>query len=202
LVCAVNNVPAPTYPAQFSSVISVAAHDGRDPFSLDANPAPPADFGAPGTILDPTRRATKSARHRRSDQLGISRQLAPPLVRRPQTFTRSADMPQWLLPRQIRVLSEPFPDPRFAPRVSVVLFRRIVGARQGSGSLAPISTQEDRDNCQLSDSADERHLTCRNALRPRHGSGDAEGRYRCTGRSPRTLSIRVRNCGLTVADRQ
>jgi subtilisin family serine protease len=29
LVCAANNVPAPTYPAQFSSVISVAAHDGR-----------------------------------------------------------------------------------------------------------------------------------------------------------------------------
>jgi subtilisin len=48
LVCATNNVPAPTYPAQFSSVISVAAHDGQDPFSLDANPAPPVDFGAPG----------------------------------------------------------------------------------------------------------------------------------------------------------
>jgi subtilisin family serine protease len=48
VVCAANNVPAPTYPAQFSSVISVAAHDGRDPFSVDANPAPPADFGAPG----------------------------------------------------------------------------------------------------------------------------------------------------------
>ena len=48
LVCATNNVPAPTYPSQFSSVISVAAHDGRDPFSLDANPAPPVDFGAPG----------------------------------------------------------------------------------------------------------------------------------------------------------
>jgi subtilisin family serine protease len=48
LVCAANNVPAPTYPAQFSSVISVAAHDRRDPFSLDANPSPPVDFGAPG----------------------------------------------------------------------------------------------------------------------------------------------------------
>ncbi len=48
LVCATNNVPAPTYPGQFSSVISVAAHDGQDPFSLDANPAPPTDFGAPG----------------------------------------------------------------------------------------------------------------------------------------------------------
>jgi subtilisin family serine protease len=48
LVCAVNNVPGPTFPSQFSSVISVAAHDGQDPFCLDANPAPPADFGAPG----------------------------------------------------------------------------------------------------------------------------------------------------------
>jgi subtilisin len=48
LVCAANNVPAPTYPAQFSSVISVAAHDGQDPFGIDANPAPPTDFGAPG----------------------------------------------------------------------------------------------------------------------------------------------------------
>ena len=48
LVCAANNVPARSYPAQFSSVISVAAHDGQDPFCLDANPAPPVDFGAPG----------------------------------------------------------------------------------------------------------------------------------------------------------
>lgn len=52
LVCAANNVPAPTYPAQFSSVISVAAHDGNDPFSLDANPAPPVDFGAPGIDIE------------------------------------------------------------------------------------------------------------------------------------------------------
>jgi subtilisin len=52
LVCAANNVPAATYPAQFSSVISVAAHDGRDPFDLDANPTPPADFGAPGIDIE------------------------------------------------------------------------------------------------------------------------------------------------------
>lgn len=52
LVCAANNVPARTYPAQFSSVISVAAHDGRDPFGLDANPAPPVDFGAPGIDIE------------------------------------------------------------------------------------------------------------------------------------------------------
>jgi subtilisin len=52
LVCATNNVPAPTYPGQFSSVISVAAHDGQDPFALDANPAPPVDFGAPGMDVE------------------------------------------------------------------------------------------------------------------------------------------------------
>jgi len=52
LVCAANNVPAPTYPAQFSSVISVAAHDGQDPFALDASPAPPTDFGAPGIDVE------------------------------------------------------------------------------------------------------------------------------------------------------
>jgi subtilisin len=51
LVCATNNVAAPTYPSQFSSVISVAAHDGKDPFSIDANPKPPVDFGAPGLDL-------------------------------------------------------------------------------------------------------------------------------------------------------
>lgn len=48
LVCAVNNVPSPTYPSQFASVISVAAHDGTDPFSIDCNPKPPVEFGAPG----------------------------------------------------------------------------------------------------------------------------------------------------------
>lgn len=52
LVCAMNNVLAPTYPSQFSSVISVAACDGEDPLRLLANPAPPADFGAPGLDLE------------------------------------------------------------------------------------------------------------------------------------------------------
>jgi subtilisin len=33
-------------------VISVAAHDGTDPFSIDANPSPPVDFGAPGIHVD------------------------------------------------------------------------------------------------------------------------------------------------------
>ena len=47
LVCAVNNVPAPTYPSQFASVVSVAS--GGPPGSpLAYNVDPPAEFGAPG----------------------------------------------------------------------------------------------------------------------------------------------------------
>lgn len=48
LVCAVNNVPAPSYPSQYASVFSVAAHDRHDPFGIDYNPRPPVEFGAPG----------------------------------------------------------------------------------------------------------------------------------------------------------
>ena len=32
LVSAVNNIPAPSYPSLYSSVISVAAHEIKDPF--------------------------------------------------------------------------------------------------------------------------------------------------------------------------
>jgi subtilisin len=48
LVCAVNNVPAPSYPSQYASVFSVAAHERDDPFGFDYNPVPPVEFGAPG----------------------------------------------------------------------------------------------------------------------------------------------------------
>lgn len=48
LVCAVNNVPAPSYPSQYASVFSVAAHARRDPFGYDYNPRPPVEIGAPG----------------------------------------------------------------------------------------------------------------------------------------------------------
>lgn len=48
LISAVNNVPAPSYPSLYSSVISVAAHEGQDPFTYYYNPAPPVEFGAPG----------------------------------------------------------------------------------------------------------------------------------------------------------
>lgn len=48
LVCAANNVPGPSYPSLFSSVVSVAAHDEADPWRLYYNPTPPVEFGAWG----------------------------------------------------------------------------------------------------------------------------------------------------------
>lgn len=48
LVSAVNNIPAPSYPSLYSSVISVAAHEGHDPLTYYYNPSPPVEFGAPG----------------------------------------------------------------------------------------------------------------------------------------------------------
>lgn len=48
LVSAVNNIPAPSYPSLYSSVISVAAHEESDPFTYYYNPSPPVEFGAPG----------------------------------------------------------------------------------------------------------------------------------------------------------
>jgi subtilisin len=48
LVSAVNNIPAPSYPSQYSSVVSVAAHTSQDPMTYYYNPAPPVEFGAAG----------------------------------------------------------------------------------------------------------------------------------------------------------
>jgi len=52
LISAVNNLPEPSYPSLFSSVISVAAHEGQDPFTYYYNPDPPVEFGAPGIDVD------------------------------------------------------------------------------------------------------------------------------------------------------
>ena len=52
LVAAVNNIPAPSYPSLYSSVISVAANEGRDPFTYYYNPSPPVEFGAPGIDVE------------------------------------------------------------------------------------------------------------------------------------------------------
>ena len=52
LVSAINNVTAPSYPSEYSSVFSVACHEGKDPFRFDYNPRPPVEFGAPGIDVD------------------------------------------------------------------------------------------------------------------------------------------------------
>jgi subtilisin family serine protease len=52
LVCAANNVPGPTYPSQYSSVVSVAARPGDDPYSIAYNPRPPVEYGARGIDVD------------------------------------------------------------------------------------------------------------------------------------------------------
>ena len=52
LVCAVNNVPGPSYPSEYAAVFSVAAHGGRDPMHFDYNPHPPVEFGAPGIGIE------------------------------------------------------------------------------------------------------------------------------------------------------
>jgi subtilisin len=52
LVSAANNVPGPSYPSLFSSVVSVAAHDIADPWTWFYNPRPPVEFGAHGLDVD------------------------------------------------------------------------------------------------------------------------------------------------------
>ncbi len=48
LVSAVNNIPVASYPSLYSSVISVAAHEGQGRLTYYYNPSPPVEFGAPG----------------------------------------------------------------------------------------------------------------------------------------------------------
>jgi len=52
LVSAANNVPGASYPSLFAAVVSVAAHDIRDPDVWFYNPAPPVEFGAYGLDVD------------------------------------------------------------------------------------------------------------------------------------------------------
>jgi subtilisin family serine protease len=52
LVSAINNVVAPSYPSEYSSVFSVAVHDDKDPFGFDYNSEPPVEFGAPGIEIE------------------------------------------------------------------------------------------------------------------------------------------------------
>lgn len=48
LVTAANNMPRPSFPSIYASVISVAAHAGNDPYLFYCNPTPPVEFSAPG----------------------------------------------------------------------------------------------------------------------------------------------------------
>ena len=48
VVTAANNMPIPSFPSLYASVISVASHDGQDPYLFYYNPQPPVEFGAPG----------------------------------------------------------------------------------------------------------------------------------------------------------
>jgi subtilisin family serine protease len=52
LVCAANNLPGPTYPSQYASVVSVAARAGEEPMGLAYNAHPPVEFGARGIDVD------------------------------------------------------------------------------------------------------------------------------------------------------
>lgn len=51
LVAAANNAPVPSFPSTYASVISVAAHENKDPYLFYYNPDPPVEFGAPGIDL-------------------------------------------------------------------------------------------------------------------------------------------------------
>ena len=48
LVAAANNMPIPSFPSVYASVISVASHAGRDSRQFYYNPAGPVEFGARG----------------------------------------------------------------------------------------------------------------------------------------------------------
>lgn len=52
LVSAMNNLRMPTFPSEFASVVSVAAHSGTNPERFDYNPDGPAEFGAPGIDVE------------------------------------------------------------------------------------------------------------------------------------------------------
>lgn len=52
IVASANNTPVHSYPWLFSSVVSVASHTERDPFTFYYNPRPPVEFTAPGVDLE------------------------------------------------------------------------------------------------------------------------------------------------------
>lgn len=47
-VTAANNMPVPSFPSTYSSVVSVACNEEQDHYRFYYNPSPPVEFGAPG----------------------------------------------------------------------------------------------------------------------------------------------------------
>ena len=85
LVCAANNVPGPSYPSLFASVVSVAAHDVADPDTWFYNPSPPVEFGALRS-----RRRCRVARRRSHPRDGqLVRRAAPGRSGRPTAVALS-----------------------------------------------------------------------------------------------------------------
>ncbi len=82
LVSAANNVPGPSYPSLFASVISVAAHDIADPWTWFYNPRPPVEFGAYGVDVPV---AWKDG----ARMVATGNSLAAPPVAGPATLTRA-----------------------------------------------------------------------------------------------------------------
>lgn len=52
IVASANNMPHPGFPWRFSSVISVASHEGTDPTQFFWNPEPPVEAYAPGLDVE------------------------------------------------------------------------------------------------------------------------------------------------------
>lgn len=52
LITAANNMPVPSFPSVYSSVVSVASHGIQDPYVFFYNPNPPVEFGALGIDVD------------------------------------------------------------------------------------------------------------------------------------------------------
>ena len=52
VVSAMNNLRMPTFPSEFASVVSVAAHSGTNAERFEYNPDGPAEFGAPGIDVE------------------------------------------------------------------------------------------------------------------------------------------------------
>jgi subtilisin family serine protease len=52
IVASAHNAAVESFPWRFASVISVASHDGDDPFAFDYNPEPPVEFLARGMHVD------------------------------------------------------------------------------------------------------------------------------------------------------